>query len=237
MAAAAAMLRVNRWSGVRFTSGRAPARMSAKSHREITRMPTVEKNAACLLAALLLLTGAGGASAQQAAPKGPAAPARPAQHNPQAPAAVGQEPQRTTATYGDWIVRCEIQPGPPPQKSCDMEQLALQNQSNPISRVAIPLAPKGETMKLFIQLPVNVSFAAPIKITADGKDPGVTAPFRRCVPAGCFGEIELKDDLQKKFRAAADQGKIIFKDAGDHEVAIPLSFKGFAQAYDALLKQ
>jgi invasion protein IalB len=27
------------------------------------------------------------------------------------------------------------------------------------------------------------------------------------------------------------------KDGGEHDVAIPLSFKGFAQAYDALLKQ
>lgn len=193
-------------------------------------MSTRENRAARALAALLLLASAGAAAAQpQPRPAQSAAPAAPA---------TSHEPQRTTASYGDWVVRCEIPATPPAKKTCDMEQLAqLQGQANPISRVAIPLPAKGESVKLFVQLPVNVSFAAPLRITADGKDAGITTPFRRCVPAGCFAELELKDELQKKFRAAADPGKIIFKDAGDHEVAIPLSFKGFAQAYEALLKQ
>ena len=30
---------------------------------------------------------------------------------------------------------------------------------------------------------------------------------------------------------------MFFRDAGDHDVALPLSFKGFAQAFEALLKQ
>ena len=206
------------------------------------------------LAAAVLLTIATTAAAQQptpapkptAAPKpapahnaqAPAAPAPAAPAAPVAPAAATQTPQRTTASYGDWVVRCEIQPGPPAQKACDMEQLAqVQGQANPISRVAIPLPPKGETVKLFVQLPVNVSFTAPIKIMTDDKDAGITTPFRRCIPAGCFAEVELKDDLQKKFRAATETGKMFFRDAGDHDVALPLSFKGFAQAFEALLKQ
>jgi invasion protein IalB len=195
------------------------------------------------LASALLLTLPGAVVAQQPAPK--PAPPKPGPHpapapapQAQAPAPADQNPQRTTATYGDWVVRCETVAGPPPQKNCDMEQLAqVQGQANPISRVAIPLPPKGEPAKLFIQLPINVSFSAPLKITADAKDAGIATPFRRCVPAGCFAEIELKDDLQKKFRAAAEPGKILFKDAADRDVAIPLSFKGFAQAFEALLKQ
>ena len=207
-------------------------------------MRVAEKKIAFGLAGALLLTLAGAAGAQQPAPKpAPPKPA-PAQHPapapvPQAQAAPpDQNPQRTTASYGDWVVRCEVAPGPPPQKNCDMEQLAqVQGQANPISRVAIPLPPKGEPAKLFIQLPINVSFTAPVKIVTDGKDAGITTPFRRCVPAGCFAEIELKDDIQKKFRASAEPGKIMFKDAADRDVAIPLSFKGYAQAFEALLKQ
>ena len=217
-------------------------------------MRVAEKTIACGLAAALWLALAGAAAAQQPAPPKPTppkpAPAQhpaPAQQHP-APAMQGQAtpaapvdqtPQRTTASYGDWVVRCETTPGPPPQKNCDMEQLAqVQGQAQPISRVAIPLPPKGEPPKLFIQLPINVSFAVPLKITADAKDAGISTPFRRCVPAGCFAEVELKDDLQKKFRAAAaEPGKIVFKDAADRDVTIPLSFKGFAQAFEALLKQ
>jgi invasion protein IalB len=208
-------------------------------------MRIAERNVACAVIGALLLTAAGSAGAQQPAPKpAPPRPApAPAQHQAPAPQAqtaapADQNPQRTTATYGDWVLRCEVTAGPPPQKNCDMEQLAqVQGQAQPISRVAIPLPPKGEPAKLFVQLPINVSFMAPVKIVADGKDPGITTPFRRCVPAGCFAELELKDDLQKKFRAAAEPGKIMFKDAADRDVAIPLSFKGFAQAFEALLKQ
>jgi invasion protein IalB len=212
-------------------------------------MSIIEKTAAGLATSLALLA-LSGAAAQQPAPKPTPARPAPAQHHapaapapapqvPAAPAAVDQNPQRTTASYGDWVVRCETAAGPPPTKNCDMEQLAqVQGQANPISRVAIPLPQKGEPPKLFVQLPINVSFMAPLKITAGEKDAGITAPFRRCVPAGCFVEIELKDDLQKKFRAAATEpGKITFKDAADRDVAIPLSFKGFAQAFEALLKQ
>ena len=213
-------------------------------------MSILDKTAAGLAMSLALLA-LNGAAAQQPAPKPtPARPTQPAQHQapaapapaPQAqaaPAAVDQNPQRTTASYGDWVVRCEAVAGPPPTKNCDMEQLAqVQGQANPISRVAIPLPQKGEPPKLFVQLPINVSFMAPLKITTGEKDAGITAPFRRCVPAGCFVEIELKDDLQKKFRAAATEpGKLTFKDAADRDVAIPLSFKGYAQAFEALIKQ
>jgi invasion protein IalB len=214
-------------------------------------MHIIEKTAAGLATSLLLVAFAGGAAAQQPVPKptpprpaqaqhqAPApAPAPQAQATPTAPAATDQNPQRTTASYGDWVVRCETLAGPPPQKNCDMEQLAqVQGQANPISRVAIPLPQKGEPPKLFIQLPINVSFSAPIKVTTNDKDAGITTPFRRCVPAGCFAEIELKDDLQKKFRGSTEAGKITFKDAADRDVAIPLSFKGFAQAFEALFKQ
>jgi invasion protein IalB len=208
-------------------------------------MRVAEKTIARGLAGALVLTWAVAAAAQQPAPKpAPPKPA-PAQHPapaqaqaPQQPAPVDQNPQRTTASYGDWVVRCEVTAGPPPVKNCDMEQLAqVQGQANPISRVAIPLPAKGEPAKLFVQLPINVSFSAPLKIVADSKDAGITTPFRRCVPAGCFAEVELKDDVQKKFRASAEPGKILFKDAAEREVAIPLSFKGFAQAFEALLKQ
>jgi invasion protein IalB len=210
-------------------------------------MPITERHAARLFAGALLLTLASSAAAQQPAPR--PAPARPAPAqqaqtpvaptaSPAQPAQAAQEPQRTTASYGDWVLRCETLAGPPLQKTCDLDQFAqVQGQANPISRVAIPLPAKGQPVKLIVQLPVNVSLAVGVKIAADSKDPGVIAPFRRCVPSGCLAEIDLKDDLLKKFRASPDAGKLQFKDAAERDVAIPLSFKGFGQAYEALLKQ
>ncbi|HLH90193.1 MAG TPA: invasion associated locus B family protein [Xanthobacteraceae bacterium] len=156
---------------------------------------------------------------------------------PPAPAAPVEGPQRTSASYGDWVVRCEITTTQPPQKNCDMEQLAqMQGQANPISRVAIPLPAKGQPARLIIQVPVNVSLSAPVRISADNKD-HLTVAFHRCIPAGCFADTELKEEEIRRFRVETAAGKLLYKDSGDRDVTIPLSFKGFGQAFDALVKQ
>jgi invasion protein IalB len=197
-----------------------------------------------LAAVIALGYGLGGAAAEQAvSPPRPTMPQPPpalTQHVPQTVAAppAAQTPQRTTATYEAWVLLCDIQPGPPLQKSCEIAQLAqVSGQPNPISRVAIGRPANAEAAKLLIQLPVNVSFAVGVKVQTDDKDPGLLVPFRRCVPAGCFAEAELREDILKRFRASSDAGKMTFKDAAEREVIIPLSFKGFGQAYEALLKQ
>ena len=193
--------------------------------------------AASLAGAFLLAVPTAGQqppTPRPAAPR-PAPAARPQQ--PAAPAAPVEGPQRTSASYGDWVVRCEITTTQPPQKNCDMEQLAqMQGQANPISRVAIPLPAKGQPARLIIQVPVNVSLGAPVRISADNKD-HLTVAFHRCIPAGCFADTELKEDEIKRFRAETAAGKLLYKDSADRDVTIPLSFKGFGQAFEALIKQ
>ena len=146
--------------------------------------------------------------------------------------------QSTTATYEDWVLRCETQPVPPAKKSCDMEQMTqVKGAPNPLSRAAVTRPAPGQPVKLTVQVPVNVSFATPLRIRISDKEPEFSAPFRRCAPAGCFAELDLKDDVIKKMRTATETGKIMFKDAADRDVAIPLSFKGFGAALDALMKE
>src|ERR1700722_7065870 len=82
-------------------------------------MKSLYKTTAGLAALVIVMTGAAWAQQPPAAPKPPApkpAPARPAapqsqaQTSPPAQAApaapVGDVPQQTTATYGDWILQC-----------------------------------------------------------------------------------------------------------------------------------
>jgi invasion protein IalB len=152
-------------------------------------------------------------------------------------AAVAQPaPQRTTATYEDWTVQCELQAGPPPQKLCEMVQ-TVQSQGQTVSRVALGHASKAEPFKIVLQLPVNLWLPAGVRIQADDKDPGLALAFKRCVPAGCFAEVDIKDDVVKRLRAATANWKITFKNSGQQDAAVPLSFKGFNQAFDVLLKE
>ena len=197
-------------------------------------MKNIGKMAACCAAALLL------ASAVSAIAQQPARPA-PAQHPappPARPPAQNDVPQRTTATYGDWVVQCAVNNSPPSEPVCDMAQVTqLQGKNLPFSRVAIAHPDKGQPVKLVVQVPVNASFATPVHIQAAADDPGFVAPFANCTPNGCFAEFELKEDILKKLRDATTVGKLSFADAGDHDVTVPISFNGFGRAFDALAKK
>jgi invasion protein IalB len=209
----------------------------------------MKKMGKCLtgLAAVAILTSLLGATtvAQQPAPRPapqrqPPAPAPQAPAAQPAPAAQGGAPQRTTATYEDWVLQCEIQAGTPPKKVCEMTQVTQlqgKNQNQPFSRAEVVRPTKDQPARLVIQVPVNVSFAANVRVQIGDADPGLAVPFARCLPNGCFAEFDLKDDTLKKFRSAASPGKLTFADSSGRDIAIPLSFNGFGQAYEALLKE
>jgi invasion protein IalB len=199
-------------------------------------MQFMQKNIAHCIAGVLLITFFGNAAAQQ--PPRPAP--RPAPRSGQEPPTQVELPQRTTATYEDWVVQCETQAGPPAQKVCDMAQITqvqVQGKSQPFSRVAIPHPTKGQPVKLVVQVPVNASFSTNVKIQTTDTDPGLAAPFARCMPSGCFADFELKDDAMRKFRASSGAGKLSFADSSGRDISLPLSFKGFSQAYEALAKE
>jgi invasion protein IalB len=208
-------------------------------------MLIAEKIAAACLVALFLAIVAGNVAAQQP-PQAPQQP-RPPAHQPAPPrnAAPPQQqpvqdesPQRTTATYDDWIVQCQMQPGSPPQKVCEMAQVAqVEGRNIPFSRVAIVRPTKDQPVKLVVQVPVNVSFNANVRVQTSDSDSGLAAPFARCVPAGCFAEIDVSDEALRKLRAANGAGKLSFADAGGRNISVPLSFKGFSQAFEALVKE
>jgi invasion protein IalB len=180
----------------------------------------------------LLLTAPAMAQPQRAAP----AQATPAQ----APAA--PEAERSTASFGDWTVRCERIAGPPPRRQCEMtqgvqaqQQGAQAGQPQVVAQWAVGRMVSNEAFRLVTVLPVNISFAAPVRMITEG-DPPLTLAFTRCVPIGCFAEVALTADALRRLRARAPDvaGRVEFRDAGDREIGLPVSFRGFAQALAAL---
>lgn len=147
--------------------------------------------------------------------------------------ALAQAPRLTTATYDDWTVRCEVRET---VKSCEMEQTS-QVQGQPVSQVAIGRPNKTEPLRIVFQVPINVWLPAGVTLVLDDKDPGISATFKRCVGNGCFADTDLRDDVVKKLRARTQNGKLLFKDATQREVTIPVSFNGFAAAFDAMAKE
>jgi invasion protein IalB len=211
------------------------------------------KIAARGLAAAVLLAASGAIAQQPLAPR-PAPPAQRPAPPVQRPAPLSpvqnqtqnqtqsqtqlEVPQRTTATYNDWVLQCETATTPPAAQVCDMAQVTqVQGRNVPFSRIAVAHPEKDQPIKLIVQVPVNASFGTNVRIQTSDEDPGIQAPFTNCTPNGCFAEFELKEELLKRLRTATGVGKVSFADAGAHPVAVPMSFNGFSQALDALLKK
>ena len=94
-----------------------------------------------------------------------------------------------------------------------------------------------EPIKLTIYVPVDVSFPSIVRLALDEKDAQpAELVWRRCQPGACVADLEIKDELLKRLRAQVGRGVIKFVDAAGREVAIPFSFRGLAQALDALPK-
>jgi invasion protein IalB len=167
---------------------------------------------------------------------------RPAQQRPgqaaqatPAPGAVSQ-PDNTTASYGDWVLRCQQSVA---ARVCEIVQtLEQQGQRGPIALVAIGRPVKEEPIKLVIQVPPNLSLGdkAAIRVTIADKDEAV-AVFQRCLPGGCFAEASLSDDVFKRWRGFSEAAQMRYLDAGKREVALPLSFRGFPAAAEALQRE
>lgn len=149
-------------------------------------------------------------------------------------ATFAQGPQRTSATYGDWTVRCVIHRK---TKTCEMIQATqIRGRSQPITQIAIGHPTKTDSLTMVFEVPTDVWLPDGVKLSTDSKKVDVHATFTRCVPGGCFAEIDIDATEIKQLSHLKKSGKLQFKDAGKKLIAIPVSFKGFGDAYDALQK-
>lgn len=155
------------------------------------------------------------------------------------PGPVSTDPQMTTANYGDWVLRCQrIGDGAAAQRLCDVAQsIQTQGAQAPIAQIAFGRIAAADPLRLTLVLPPNISFPSSPRMAVDDKDPRtIDLSWRRCLPDGCFADAEMKDDLLQHWRAQTTQGQLRFKDSAGRDVALPFSFRGLAQALDALAK-
>jgi invasion protein IalB len=195
---------------------------------------------ASVLAVLTVSTlGSGLALAQQAKPAAPPAGKAGSATTGTAQAPVSADPAATSATYGDWVLRCQrVGEAEKAQRICEVAQtIKLQNQPQPIAEIALGHLPADHTLRLTVVLPPSVSFPSTVQFaTADKPPQSVDLQWRRCLPGGCFAEVAPSEDSIAAWRGSEGGGRITFKDAAGRDVSLPVSFRGLAQALDALAK-
>jgi invasion protein IalB len=182
--------------------------------------------AALLLAPSIAVAQAAKESAKEAA-------------KPTTPAPVPSVPERTTASFGDWVLRCEGTTITPAHRVCEVAQaMTVQGQTAPIAQVAIGRQAPNEPKRLTVVLPTNIAFATKpaVAIAKAGATP-IELSWQRCAPGGCFASAPISDDVLGTLGAQTEPGKLTFKDAADRDIALPLSFRGLTQALAALAKE
>ncbi len=152
---------------------------------------------------------------------------------------VSGEPQLTTASFGDWVERCQRLAGAGDvRRVCEvaLTVTATNNGQNaPLAEIAIGRVKKSEPLKLTLVLPVNVSFPSAPKLSLEGQD-AIDLTWRQCVPAGCFAEASFGTDQQSALRDAKS-AKVESKAAGGQPFNFAISLRGLPQALDALAKE
>jgi invasion protein IalB len=153
-----------------------------------------------------------------------------------APPPVSAEPQNTSATYGDWTLRCSRTGDA--ARVCEVAlAFQVQGQQGPFAQLAIGRVTAKDPLHITFQVIPNIAFPSNVKLTTDDKDAQpVDLNWATCIPAGCRADGEFKDDQLKRWKALAAPGKLQFKDSTGREIAVPVSNRGLAQALDALPK-
>ena len=161
-----------------------------------------------------------------------------AQPKPPEQKPVDAEPQSTSATFGDWVLRCNrMAIGDQPQRVCEVAQtIIIQGQQAPVAELAIGRIKKSDPLNVTVVLPVNVAFPSAPLVHLDGQ-PSLELTWKRCLPSGCFADASAKDDVLRAWRAAKANGRIETKDAFGRNVVVTISFRGVSQALDALNKE
>jgi invasion protein IalB len=187
---------------------------------------------AAALSLLVALCGAGTGALAQAPARAPQpGSASPPPPSSAAPSAAAPRPDRTTASYGDWILRCELQASAGGRR-CEIAHTVTDQRGQTLALlVARRAAPTGPVL-LTAQVGTNVTVTEPLRLSVD-EQAGVTLPFRRCVARGCFAESQLSDaELGALSRGEA--ARMEFRDADGQAVGLSASLRGLAPSLEAL---
>lgn len=194
-----------------------------------------------LLVGLVASTGTAQTPSNRPGQPGAAPPTttspRPSTGTPQTSPTTGPQTSTSSATFEDWVMRCETKP-PAPQICEIVQAIATRSgqQQAVIAQVVLGRTAKTAPVRVIIQVPVGVWLPAGTSIVMEDQTPAIPVSYTRCMQNICMAEADLKPETLQILRKQAKPGKLEFEDGTRRKVALPLSFKGFAAALDQSLK-
>ncbi|WP_169052622.1 invasion associated locus B family protein [Pseudooceanicola onchidii] len=206
-----------------------------------------------LLSALALAAMTGAAMAQTATTEAPAAEAtettqteqsqtEQAQTTPAVDSTLdtgqSEEPQvgqgYVRESFGDWQLQC-IKEEDATKERCQLYQLLLGEQGNPVAEVLIEKLPDGGQVAAgaTVAVPHGTALAKDLRITVDGAK-GKVYRYAFCDAASCYARIGLLAADVSAFQRGNSAKVTIFPfESQDTPVDLTLSLSGFTAGYEA----
>ncbi|HLH89998.1 MAG TPA: invasion associated locus B family protein [Xanthobacteraceae bacterium] len=149
-------------------------------------------------------------------------------------AANAQTPQRTSATYGDWTLSCAVAANG--SKSCGLIHLVKQG-NVAAAQISFGRSSKSGHFTATVQIAANVWLATGLKIAFADDTPALSAPFEWCLSVRCLAEFDLVEADVKRLRSQKEPARVVYKNALQTDMTLPMTFVGFDDAVNALEKQ
>lgn len=139
--------------------------------------------------------------------------------------------------FGDWQRECLSIPGNEGQVPCQITQfLREEPDGQPVGKVSIGKLPTGgeAVAGSMIIVPLGVLLTQQMTIGVDSAAPK-RYPYRFCDPNGCVAQIGYTAAEIEAFKAGAEATLTVVPTAApDQKVELPLSLKGFTDAWNSL---
>lgn len=140
------------------------------------------------------------------------------------------QPVQTTATFGDWTVRCR-KVSKQNDKLCEMIQVVpAKNKQGAIANLAVGRLPGDEKIRLVIQLPIGVHLPSDVDMKI-GDEAIAKAEFQSCYSSFCLARADLDVAALKRMKDAKSM-TVSFKDRAEKNASISVSLSGFTAAHN-----
>jgi invasion protein IalB len=136
------------------------------------------------------------------------------------------------SVYDDWQLRCDTLPGAQHEQCALMQNVVTEDRPNVGISVIVFKTADQKSRLMRVVAPMGVLLPTGLGLKIDQVDAGRTG-FVRCLLNGCVADVVLDDNLVKQLRAGQTATFIIFQ-TPEEGIGVPISLKGFSQAFDRL---
>ena len=148
----------------------------------------------------------------------------------------------TSATYDSWTARCSTRTDQGKSvKGCEIissVMVQLQNGQTGVAAVmALGRSEAGKPLKLVVQVPVMSWIPNGVKLQdKDGKEIA-KLDYTFCRNDLCEASVDFTDAQAQALKKQGDSVFALYRNAGQQDVRVEVSLKGYAGALDALTKE